>query len=435
MTTDVRDDAAPADPAALRERAAQVVAELADRLADPRRVAAAADFWHALGLSEGHPGAALLFAELAHHDPAHRATIHAHLAAAAGGLPGPDADGLFAGVPSLAFAAHTARQAPEDYAGLMRRLDPALDRSVRTRLDAERARQTEPQDGTAFHHDYDLIRGTTGLTRLLLARRAEHPELLHEALASLIRLLEPLPLRGGHVPGWWAPSGPQIDSEADFPGGRGHLNFGVAHGIPGTLAVLTAAYQEGVRVPGLHGAMTGIGDLLLTWRTADGGWPGSMTVQRFEDGAAPLRSRTAWCYGTPGVACVLHRAGEALDRADWREAAVAGLVRELEAPVRVHDSSLCHGWGGLLHLTGRLGRASGDPRLAVHRDRLAARVLDAYDPALPFGFRAGRREEPRESPGHYAGFLMGAAGIALALHSYAVDASPLSGWEMALALR
>ncbi|MFI7098924.1 lanthionine synthetase C family protein [Streptomyces sp. NPDC050161] len=435
MTTDVRDDVVPADPAALRERAAQVVAGVAERLADPQRVAATADVWHPLGLSEGYPGAALLFAELAHHDPAHRATVHAHLAAAAGGLPGSDGDGLYAGAPSLAFAAHTARRAPDDYAGLLRSLDAGLDRIVRNRLAAERARRAAPQDGTAFHHDVDLIRGTTGLTRLLLARRAEHPELLHEALASLIRLLEPLPLRGGQVPGWWSPTGPQIDSEADFPGGRGHLNFGVAHGIPGTLAVLTAAYQEGVRVPGLHRAMTEIGDLLLAWRTADGGWPGSMTVQRYEDGAAPLRSRTAWCYGTPGVACVLHRAGEALDRADWREAAVAGLVRELAAPVRVHDNSLCHGWGGLLHLTGLLGRVSGDPRLAAHRDRLAARVLAGYDPALPFGFLAGRSEEPKESPGHFAGFLMGAAGVALALHSYATDAPSASGWERALALR
>lgn len=443
MTSGTPHRAPSADTAALRERAAQVVAELAARLADPQQVAAEADSWSALGLAEGYPGVTLLFTELARTDPAHRTTAHAHLSAAVAGLPGTGEGALYGGVPALTFAAHTARQAPGDYAGLLRALDAALARIARAHLDAERApraarRDTEPADGTPFHHDYDLIRGTTGLTRLLLARRAAHPQLLDEALSCLIGLLEPLPppAQGGTpLPGWWSPSGPRADSRADYAQGRGHLNFGIAHGISGTLAVLAAAHKEGVRVPGLGRAVTGIAELLLARRTASGGWPAWLTVPHYTEDLPPEPTRSAWCYGTPGVACALYRAGEALDRADWRQTAVDAMACELAQPRRVTDSGLCHGWSGLLHLAGVLGHASGDPRLAAHSDGLAARVLENYDPRLPFGFRTDGPSGTEDSPGHYAGLLMGAAGIALALHGYASGVPAVSGWDSALAMR
>ncbi|WP_327156852.1 lanthionine synthetase C family protein [Streptomyces tubercidicus] len=421
------------DPAALRSRAAAVVAELADRLADPRRVASAADEWSALGLGNGHPGVALLFAELAHRDPAHRPTVHAHLAAAVAQLPATAGRGLYTGVPALAFAAHTARRTPEDYAGLLSRLDPALERAARTLLDRDRARLAERRDGAHFSA-YDLTTGLAGYARLLLARRSEHGGVLGEVLAHLTRFAEPLWPAGRRVPGWWSPGGPTLGSDGDYP--HGHVNFGLAHGAPGILAVLAAALRAGVPVPGLRAAVTGLGEQLLAHRTADGRWPAVIPLPEFLAGTVPEPGGSGWCYGTPGVAGALSQAAEALDRSDWGRTAVDAAVLDLAAPRAVVDTGLCHGWAGLLHLCGVLARTSADPRLSGQRDRLAARVLDAYDPRLPFGFRAGGPGTPHgQGTGHHAGMLTGAAGIALALHAYATDAPPATDWDLALALR
>ncbi|MEV0274843.1 lanthionine synthetase C family protein [Streptomyces sp. NPDC050610] len=435
----------PSGGSELRARAAEVAAELASRLADPERTASAvstasatstasaasasstssaASAWSPLSLDGGHPGVALLFAELAHHDPALRASAHAHLAAAAAHLPGPAATALYHGVPALAFAAHTARRTPQGYGGLFERLDPVLDRALRRALKGERDRLEQGRAGVPCSR-YDLANGVTGLTRLLLSRRAEHHDTLAEALSYLVRLARPLPVNGEPAPGWWSPSGPSGDPTPDPAYPRGHVNFGLAHGISGPLAVLSAALRAGVHVPGARRAVAALARELLAHRTGEGGWPALMPLERY-GAAPPPPARTAWCYGTPGTAVALFRAGQALDRADLRRTAVEALAADLDHPRRVTDNALCHGRAGLLHICRVMAAESGSARLAARGDALAARLLADYDARRPYGYRFENGVENR------VGLLTGAAGIALSLHAYATDARPASGWDAAL---
>jgi len=68
--------------AALRSRASAIVADVAERLADPAAVAAfqreSAGHFYALSLADGYPALALLYAELGHTEPAYRRTAHDH---------------------------------------------------------------------------------------------------------------------------------------------------------------------------------------------------------------------------------------------------------------------------------------------------------------------------------------------------------------------
>ncbi|MCB5908612.1 lanthionine synthetase C family protein [Streptomyces pinistramenti] len=399
----------------LRARAAEAAAEIAGRLADPERTAATAPAWSPLSLDAGHPGLTLLFAELAHHEPALRPAAHAHLAAAAAHLPGPARPGLYHGVPALAFAAHTARQAPQHYAGLLGRLDPVLDAALHRALKEERTRLAQNRAGVPCSR-YDLINGVTGLTRLLLARQATHQGALSEALAYLVRLTRPLTLHGRPVPGWWSPAGPDGSPDPAFP--RGHVNFGLAHGISGPLAVLSAALLAGASTPGLRRAVSGLAQELLTRRTTGGGWPALIPLERYGT-PPPPPGRSAWCYGTPGTACALYRAGQALQRPDLQQTAVDALATDLDHPRRVTDNPLCHGRAGLLLITHTLATSSHDPRLTTHRDTLATQLLTDH------------AHRPADSPG----LLTGTAGIALALHAFATDKPPASGWDSALLLR
>ncbi|MFE7115930.1 lanthionine synthetase C family protein [Streptomyces sp. NPDC057654] len=433
----------------MRARAAEVAAELAGRLADPERTASAASGWSPLSLDAGHPGVALLFAELAHHDPALRATAHAYLAAAASHPPpGSSNSSLFrGGLPALAFAAHAARRTPQDYAGLFERLDPALDRALQRVLKGEHARLDAGRAGVECSR-YDLVHGVTGLTRLLLARRSMHGEALAEGLSYLIRLSRPLLLRGASVPGWWSPAGPSGDPDPDPDYPRGHVNFGLAHGISGPLALLATALRSGVDVPGARSAVSALAEELLAHRTAEGGWPALIPLERYGT-EPPPPARTAWCYGTPGTAYALFRAGQALDRADLCRTAVDALAADLDRPRRVTDEALCHGWAGLLHICRVMAAESGSARLAARGDALAARLIAGYDAQCPYGYRFESGDGSGGSGGNdgndgndgsngsnenRVGLLTGAAGVALALHAYATGSGPASGWDAALLL-
>lgn len=99
---------------------------------------------------------------------------------------------------------------------------------------------------------------------------------------------------------------------------------------------------------------------------------------------------------------------------------------------RVCDFALCHGWAGLLQITVRM---AGDTGAACYRsaaDLLAARIIEGFAPEAAFGFRY---THPRLEIGpDRPGFLEGAAGIALALRSYAGGTPPATTWDAALLL-
>ncbi|MEU9116840.1 lanthionine synthetase C family protein [Streptomyces sp. NPDC048483] len=441
-------EAATDHPEVTAAQVRDIVAGLAERLIDPRRVAAAATAadnvehlpgmpsaqppWGTLGLGEAHAGTALLFAELSHDDPRFREAAHAHLAAAVQGLGAPPVPGLFGGAASLAFAAYAARHGEDDYAGLLASLDARVTAQLRTLLAAEAARLAARQAGVQMR-SYDVVAGATGLGRYLLLRGERHRDQLADILSYLVRLTDPVEAHGHQVPGWWVPLEPGHGPQ--FP--RGHVNLGLAHGISGPLALLSLAWQAGVRVPGQRTALTRIADFLVSGRTEQGLWPGVISFDALvgeQDPHAGHTQMTAWCYGTPGTARALQLAGTALDRVDWQAHATDAVGTALEQSLHtVTDSSVCHGWAGLLHIVGLMARDGDDPRPAERLPTLASSLLAAYDPDLPFGYRyerpqlsAGLRQAP-----HRAGFLDGSAGIALALHAYA-NGGCASPWHTAL---
>ncbi|MFE7121496.1 lanthionine synthetase C family protein [Streptomyces sp. NPDC057654] len=437
------------DPAekATADRAAAVVAELAGRLADPEAVVAIATAegnldrppgrsplhpWGGVTLAEGHPGVALLFAELAQDDPRHRTHAHAHLAVAARSLSAGQGAGLYTGAPALALAACAARRGPADYATMLDRLDGQVDARVRQLLKAEDERLAARRAGVSMDV-YDLILGLAGIGRYLLLREDRHRAALTDTLTYLVRLTDPVRHLEHTVPGWWVPDAPGLGQESHFP--RGHFNLGLAHGICGPLALLALAEEAGVSVPGQQEAATRIVEWLLTRQASDLSWP---AVVNWDDEIAgvrpdPAHGRTAWCYGTPGVAHAVYLAGRAWNREDWRLTATDALAASLHGPQAVVDCGLCHGWSGLLQITCRMARDSRDKRLLAHLPRLAEQILDAHAPELPLGYRYADTPPGLWAP-HRAGFLEGTAGIALSLHTYASGGTPRTPWDAALLL-
>ena len=366
-------------------------------------------------LADGAAGVALLHlgrARTGHGDPG---LAHAWLGrAAAAGVPaGPDA-GLFHGAPALAFTLHTAAEGG-GYIRALHVLDEAVLSLTRQRLDvAHRRIDRRRRPGFA---EYDVLRGLTGLGAHHLRRHPHHP-ITAEVLIYLVRLTQPL-RSGDDRPAWWTHHGPDRSHAHQHP--DGHANLGMAHGITGPLALLALAARHGVVVDGQIQAIRRICAWLDTWRLdSDCGhhWPEIVTLAEHHAGRViPRRpGRPSWCYGTPGIARALQLAAIATSDPAGRRVAEEALLACLRDPAqiaRISASGLCHGHAGLLLTVWRAARDAETPSiaeaLATYLDSLAPEQLDLES----------------------VGFLDGAAGLALALHTVGTSHTATS-WDRCL---
>ncbi|GAB3583375.1 lanthionine synthetase C family protein [Amycolatopsis endophytica] len=348
----------------------------------------------------GHPGVAVLHAVLSADDPAWASVCHAHLVAA--GEVAPEA---------LVPAALVHRRVHGGgYEGLLREAGVALAEVCERWPKPERL-------GMA---DYDVISGLTGRGRLLLALGGDRcSSALERVLEYLVALTRPTVVDGVEVPGWWcAPDRYTVEVDRErYP--RGDFNAGLAHGISGPLVLLSLAHRHGHRVAGMTDAMRVVRDWLLRWAWTDEsgvGWPSRVGFEAQVSGRAVPASRSAWCYGTAGVAFALHLA--ALELGDAGAAALA--LGAVERPGLSEGPTFCHGDAGLLQITRRMGSPAADA--------VAARLLTAFDPSSRFGFRHHLHTGEQIDA---AGLLQGAAGAALALATHAGNPAP---WDAALLL-
>jgi hypothetical protein len=218
----------------------------------------------------------------------------------------------------------------------------------------------------------------------------------------------------------------------------GNHNCGLAHGLPGPLALLSIAMREGVTVDGTAAAVETAARWLADHRidqTWGPDWPNAIVGLPAQDGAQqalttpPRRtqSRAAWCYGAPGVARALWLAGEALENDYYRNLAVH-TMRAVAARPReqrgLTSPTFCHGTAGLLQITVRFALDTGLPEFATCANGLVAESLDAYEPDSLLGYRD---VEPGGARVDQPGLLQGAAGVALVLLGACTPVDP--AWD------
>lgn len=423
----------------LRARIAEIAQDVAMRLRSPEQIReqmqrmaqeSEPEFvkshyrWEEADLCSGFAGLCLLFGELDRQEPDAGWDAHGHamLVAVQQAMQKEGVRSLAAGgggVAGVGMAARALSRGGTRYQNLGKQLHQFLLAHGRTFLDAARG---NVQRGVMMT-DYDAVAGWAGIGRYLLLN-AEVPgfrELLGEALEYLVSLCEEKEVNGTVVPGWYIPAEHQFleMDRAMYP--QGNFNCGLAHGIPGPLVLMAASMRAGVVVPGQQDAMEKIAGWLLEWRHYDehgAFWPGRIGLQEWREGRVEAaKDRGAWCYGTPGVARALFLAGEALGRADWKQAALEAfhaVFGRLER-LKIEAPMFCHGLVGLLQVAQRMVRDSGDGALLSWRDELARRVADLYDPETPYGFYDLAQQGEHVVRAHKPGLLEGAAGAALVL--------------------
>jgi hypothetical protein len=432
----------PKAPAALRDRAVAAVRVIADRLRSPENVLASAA---ALRRQQRYPAPTRGFGPCEHAWLAHLflclaqcldepsweepARSYLDLAAHATRQVPLSRPGLFGGTGGLALVTASFARHDDRFGGTCDALTEDLARQVLAQ------RWQRPTPGVAVQ-DYDAISGASGIVGCLVSLDAPGP-LAERAIRRLLDYL--VWLTENDEPGaerWFV--APQHYHKDDFrqryP--EGYVDLGLAHGTPGPLAALSLAWQAGHRVEGHQEAIERLSGWISRQRV-DGqwgvDWANAVPLQgRDRPGPAdrPSAARTAWCYGTPGVAAALWLAGSALGDGRRCRLALEGLESALGRPAesrRVYSPTLCHGIGGLLAVTLRFAHRFPSQVAGRHITGLVSQILDACHPGLPLGVR------DEEVPGNLVDdptFLTGATGVALVLLAASTPIEP--HWDRAL---
>jgi lantibiotic modifying enzyme len=287
---------------------------------------------------------------------------------------------------------------------------------------------THPQ---AASGKYDLISGLVGFGVYALERLPSAA-----AAATLTAIVDILERRARTEPDgvtWWTPPEHLPPHQRELHP-EGHVDLGLAHGVPGVIAFLARVARSGVAGERARALLVPASAWLRARRQPDA--VGSRYPSWFVPGEAPAWSRPAWCYGDAGVAAALSLAARALGDADGaREAAamLAGAGGWDPARIRVVDTGLCHGSAGLAQICLRLGNEHDDPRLRAAASTWTRHVLDMRrDGEAIAGFPALLELETGVAwrPAH--GLLVGAAGVGLTLLAAATTWPP--GWDRALLL-
>ncbi|HEX9669191.1 MAG TPA: lanthionine synthetase C family protein [Thermoanaerobaculia bacterium] len=278
---------------------------------------------------------------------------------------------------------------------------------------------------------YDLISGLVGLAVYALSRlpRAIAVECLDLVVDRLAELAVEQP--SGFT--WFTPRDRLVDESYDFFTG-GNYNLGVAHGVPGVIAVLAricgAGIAETKACPLLEGAVS----WLLSQRLED---CRALFPTAIGPGVEIRYSRAAWCYGDPGIAATLLTAARAAGVASWEREALEIARHSAARPfdsTLIRDGCLCHGSAGLGHLFNRMYQATGDEVLGQAALSWYRWTLDQRRPGQGIGGFLNWSPTPSKEMVWQAdpSFLSGAVGMGLALLAAATPVEPR--WDELLLL-
>jgi lantibiotic modifying enzyme len=414
----------------LAERAWEAVHDIARALAESSADTEASARWPAergASLAGGKAGLALFHGYLSRADgsEAQAELSEERLGEAIEALAStPMSAGLYSGFTGIAWAAeHLGRVLAAEETG-----EPGNDEDVNEEIDEA---VLGLLNRSPWRDQYDLISGLVGLGVYAL-ERVPRPSGIR-CLAAVLDRLDEMAERQEQWITWFSP--PEWlppDQRESTP--LGYYNLGVAHGVPGVIALLAEACRLGVGADRARRLLEGSVAWLLAQRLPGDGGPScyaSFIGPDFE----PRPSRLAWCYGDPGIAATLLLAARAVGREDWEREALALAARAAQAPSEisgVRDPGLCHGAFGLAHLYNRIYQAGGGELFADSARRWYRLGLEMRSPERGVaGFSAWAPGEDREMVWtDDPGFLTGAAGVGLSLLAGVSSVEP--DWDRVL---
>ena len=279
--------------------------------------------------------------------------------------------------------------------------------------------------------EYDLISGLVGHGLYALDRTR-----LPMGVALLESVIERLSETAVVTPegvSWF--TGPQrlvSWQRENYP--NGYYNLGLAHGVPGVIALLGQACAVGVAVEKARPLLDGAVSWMLSKKRDPAGNEAHFATLLNDLGEADSKlSRIAWCYGDLGIAVALLWAARSVQHSAWEDEALTIARSAARRPVErsgVVDAGLCHGAAGAGHLFNRLYQATGEEVFLEAARGWFERCLALRKPGEGI---AGYLTWSGLNGGHWRtdpALLEGAAGIGLAFLAAVTSIEP--AWDRML---
>ncbi len=213
--------------------------------------------------------------------------------------------------------------------------------------------------------------------------------------------------------------------------GYKEINFGLAHGIPSILLILSRIYK----ITGDNSILANLiepGMKFLFDHQLESPDDLSYFPIRIKNGHAQRPSRMAWCYGDPGIALAIHQIGENCVRPTWQANAIKILKsassRLSQVDTGITDACICHGSSGLALIYYSVARKTGyEPFLETAR-HWTLRTLDFGNNQQGSAGYLFKGNFNKYLPNY--NFLEGITGVGLTL--IAMLEGELPGWEKGL---
>lgn len=276
--------------------------------------------------------------------------------------------------------------------------------------------------------EYDVLHGALGIflaTRIAAQKekmsgiKGDTDELIPLIISELSRLAIPI---DDHSLSW--------ESTNPIKGYR-EINFGLAHGFPSILFILSLIYKISSDKTILSGLICPGMNFLLQHKSQQAGKLSFFPI-RIKNNKAQTPSRMAWCYGDPGIALAIYHIGENCGRQDWQSQATAildkaSVLLSLE-DTGVCDACICHGSAGLALIYYAAGRKTGyEPFLDTARLWTRTTLDFGNNPRGSAGYLFKGNQNKYLS--NYS-LLEGISGVGLSL--LALLDGELPGWEKGL---
>ena len=280
-----------------------------------------------------------------------------------------------------------------------------------------------------WKEDYDLINGLAGIGVYCL-ERSRSPAAVR-CLELIVKRLGELAQPSQDELRWFTAPDllPQQQREM-CP--RGYYNLGLAHGMPGIIALLGKIYAAGIAQDEAGRMLSGAVTWLLRQQLPEGNHS-SFAALLVPDGM-PQDCRLAWCYGDAGIAAALLLAVGCTGTESWEKAALdiarRAATRDPES-CGVIDACFCHGSSGLAHIFNRIHHACGDEIFAAAARFWMQKTLQFRTPgdgAAGYSVMALNQAGQMEFQ-HRFGMIEGIAGIGLSLLAAISNVEPL--WDRA----
>ena len=395
------------------------------------------NLWGELSIAGGYPGIMPLFIQLDQQFPNEGwgETTHQYVLKTVKTLESAESlnPSLFGGLAGICLYLRLASKGETRYQKVLSKLDSLLVNLVK---ETHIRLFNENLKAGLYHQPrvYETILGLSGIgIYVLFARHKEPLQLLaYDIIQVLIELTKPIQVSGDWVPGWYVPSEYFFLDEQKVKHPKGNFNLGLSHGIPGVLAFLSIAMLQGIKLKGQKEAI----EVLVAWikskRIALNDryfWGTQVTFEDEIQGrcSPQLKSKDAWCYGTPGVARALYLAGRALRDKDTQEFAYQSFLSVFQSSQKewgLMGPTMCHGFSGLFMMTQKMAQNTKCRKLQQRVGELREIVLSFYDSNTPFGFQHKELVKDNQASTVWvnkADVLEGATGPLLSLLSLHTD--------------